>query len=157
MDDQTDTAAAEPNVSQHQEIFRICLVYNKATKSSHPQKQRVRKRLIDPETLPSGTWAVQDFEEEVTMVNGDTLSTGAKNPRVTLVAQRLYAGKDFAKEFKEVSQALRHDRKRPVIQVSAAAYEFNSEDLSSQYRVVPKGVRVIDQQGEIIWPKFRKD
>ena len=46
---------------------------------------------------------------------------------------------------------------RPVIQLPPSAYEFNSEDLSGQYRVVPKGVRVIDRQGEIIWPKFRKD
>ncbi len=157
MNDQTDTEAAAPQVFQHQEIFRICLVYNKATKSSHPRKERVRNRLIDPETLPVGTWAVQDFEEDVTMVNGDTLNAGAVRPRLTLVAQRLYAGKDFAKDFGEVAQALQHDGKRPVIQLPPSACEFNSDDLSGQYRVVPKGVRVIDRQGEIIWPKFRKD
>lgn len=157
MSDQPDTAATEPKIYRHQETFRICLVYNRATKSSHPRKQRVRNRLIDPEDLPVGSWAVQDFEEDVTMVDGRVLNAGALRPRLTLIAQRLYSGKDFTRDFLEVAQALKHDGKRPVIQLPPSACEFNSDDLSGQYRVVPKGVRVIDRQGEIIWPTFRKD
>lgn len=147
----------EPQICQHQEIFRIYLVYNKATRTSHPHKERVRSRLLDPATFPSGTWAVQDFEENVTMVNDAVLNPGAAHPRLTLVAARLYTGRDFVRDFQEVAQALDHDGKRPVVQLPASAYEFNADDISGQYRIVPRGTRVIDRQGEIIWPRFRKD
>lgn len=154
---QPATPHGEPTVSQHLPIIRVCLIFNRAMSYSRPAYEKVNNRLIDPTKLPVGTWAVQHFEEDVVVINDQMLSAGPVRSTLTLLAARLYTGRDFAKKFQDVADALGHDGKRPVIQLPSDAYNFNSEDISGQYRVVPKGVRVIDQRGEMLWPKCRQD
>lgn len=145
--------AIEPAVTSEQKTCRVSLVFDQASGKSRIVKRTVRSRAIDPARLPSGTWAVI-FRDRLHVGINDLKITGpVQNPSpLTLIAQRLFEGHEFSSRLKEVADALKHDGVRPVAQLPADAYRFDSEDLSGQYRIVHKGMRVINTKGELLWP-----
>lgn len=146
-------ADKEPAVGSVLKTHRLILVFDRAINKSHMKEYIARNRVIDPARLPSGTWAVRFHDRQHVVVNGQKISGPLQNQSpLTLIAQELFPGYHFAAHMNEVSVALKHDCIRPVIQLPASAYNYNSEDLSGQYKVVPRGAHVINTQGERLWP-----
>lgn len=143
----------EPQVDSSIKTYRLSLVFDRASGTSHIVQKTVRNRVVDPARLLPGTWAVKFHDQQQVDINEQKVVRSAINPsQLILIAERLFPGYHFAAHMGEVSEALKHDGKRPVIQLPAGAYNFNSEDLSGQYKVVPRGVRVVSTNGEPLWP-----
>lgn len=151
-----DKSDPDPAVKAVLKTHRLALVFNQARNASHVQNQVVHNRSVDPSLLPPGTWVIRFHDMLHVNVNGQNILGPVENEsRLIMIAERIFSGRKFAQSMAEVSLSLKHDGRRPVIQMPAGAYNFNSEDLSGQYKIVPKGVQVIGTSGQHLWPPFR--
>lgn len=143
----------EPKVSCTETNIRLCLVFDTTANASVIIEDDVCSRVVDPAQLLPGTWAVMFRTKTDMTVNHKKFDhlTVTETP-ITLIARRLYDGRYFASHFSDVASALKHDGKRPVIELPFGRYNNNPEDDSNKYRVVHRGMRVISPMGDLMWP-----